>query len=196
MTTGRFHTRLEPFVVSIAVLVVSAILWSIAYQFDAWFLTSWSISNRQLLVLASGVGFFAILIGGLWAAFGISIAHFVFLTYPEGVVSRNSAVMAIQSGFIPYIVLLITCRLSGIRQSLENLLPAHLPLLSLGVATGTALLELLLILVFEANSLSNVIAQAFAMATGSFIGCLLITLSVLMGLRGYRWVHRVLVKRV
>lgn len=171
--------------VKISVVAVSASFW----------VTSVLINNRlfagashapgiDVIFIPSGVRLIAIMIGGIWAATGISLGS-VYLTGPEFGLADPLTIMGISawSGFAPFVSLVITMRLMGVSFSLQRLAPAHLPVISLGVAVGSSLLHNLLFSILGLQPWSAFGANCLAMATGDFVGMLLAVALIYVFLR-------------
>jgi len=138
----------------------------------------------DLVFVPSGVRMLALLIGGIWAAVGICLGS-LYLTGAEFHTAQLGTIIAVAlcSGFCPYIALKASLRLAGIGPNLSGLTALWLPLISLGVAAGSALLHNLLFAALGLSAWSNFWNNSFAMAAGDFLGILLAMILVFAGLR-------------
>lgn len=141
----------------------------------------------DILFLPSGIRLILLLIGGFWAAVGVTLSS-LFLTGAEfGTADVGPiAVISLFSGFAPYFSMLITLRLLRVHSTLGNLAAWHLPLLSLGVAVGSSVLHNLLFWSLGVTRTAALPGDVIAMTIGDFCGSL-IAVALAVGLiRIYR----------
>jgi hypothetical protein len=178
----------ETLKINALIVLVSAIIWIGAFKAHDVLLPMTSITaGIDLIFIPSGIRFFALLIGGVWAAVGVSLGS-LFLAGPEFNI-RGAAeifVIAACSGFAPYVSLLVTQRLMGMDRRLTNLFARHLPVLAFGTAAGSAILHNLLFWAFGFEPGGAILSRIFAMATGDFAGSLLVVILVIGVMRLYR----------
>jgi len=132
----------------------------------------------------SGVRMLALLIGGAWAAVGICLGS-LLLAGPEFQTAQWGTIVAVAlcSGLCPYLALRVSLWLTGVGANLTALTPARLPLISLGVATGSALLHNLLFAALGISAQTAFWPNTAAMAAGDFLGILIAMIVVFLGLR-------------
>lgn len=167
------------------VMACSALVWVAAYMVNTRYLSSLAlVPGIDLLFIPSGVRLMAIMIGGVWAALGVSIGS-LYLTGPEFDTGQPFVIMAIAagSGLFPYIALRASLSATDVKPSLQNLTAAKLPLISLGVAVGSSLLHNLLFSALGLEPWSAFFSHVMAMATGDFLGILLAVALVFVALR-------------
>ena len=170
------------------IVVCSALAWIGAYMIQNRFLPFFSHSpGIDLLFIPSGVRLIAIMIGGIWAAVGVSLGS-LFLTGPEFQTMQVVTILAIAacSGLCPYLALRVSLRATGVDAGLKQLTPALLPVISLGVAVGSSLQHNLLFSLLGLEQWSGFTDHVLAMATGDFLGILLAVVVVFLILRAYR----------
>lgn len=128
----------------------------------------------DVVFIPSGVRLVLLMVGGPWAAVGVALGS-LFLIGPEfGTGSPSEiAVIALCTGFCPYLALLATQRLFGISANLGNLKAVHLPIIALGVGIGSSLLHNLLFLALGRTQLPRFPGDVMGMVAGDFTGSLL-----------------------
>lgn len=141
----------------------------------------------DLVFVPSGVRLIAILIGGIWAVAGICLGS-LFLAGPEFQTLQPAMILAIAacSGLCPYVALRVALRATSVDAGLGNLTPGRLPLISLGVALGSAVLHNLLFRVLGLEPWSLFADHVLAMAAGDFLGILLAVIVAFLILRSFR----------
>ena len=167
------------------IVVCSALAWIGAYMIHNRFLPFFSHSpGIDLVFIPSGVRLIAIMIGGIWAAVGVSLGS-LFLTGPEFHTMQAGTILAIAacSGFGPYLALRVSLRATGVELGLKQLSPGLLPVISLGVAVGSSLQHNLLFSLLGLEQWSGFTDHVLAMATGDFLGILLAVVVVFLILR-------------
>lgn len=171
-----------------AIIVLSALAWVGSFTIQNRFLPFLHHApGIDLVFIPSGVRMLAILIGGIWAVLGICLGS-LFLTGAEFQTMHPGIILAIAacSGFGPYVALRLSLRAGGVAADLRDLTPTCLPLISLGVALGSALLHNLLFSSLGLEPWSGIASNILAMATGDFIGILLAMVIAFLVLRAVR----------
>lgn len=174
--------------INLLVAATAALLWILSFALNDWLMAfAQHTPGVHLLFLPSGVRLLALLVGGFWAAAGIALAVFCCLVFEFGPadLSRHAAV-ALANGFGAYLALILICRIAGVTASLENLRPAHLPFVALGVALGASALTNALYVGFGQDQWQNYAEHVAAMAAGDVAGSLVIILLVIGALRLWR----------
>ena len=167
------------------IVVCSALAWIGAYMIHNRFLPFFSHSpGIDLVFIPSGVRLIAIMIGGIWAAVGVSLGS-LFLTGSEFQTMQAGTILAIAacSGFYPYLALRVSLRATGVDAGLTQLSAGLLPVISLGVALGSSLQHNLLFSLLGLEQWSGFTDHVLAMATGDFLGILLAVVVVFLILR-------------
>jgi hypothetical protein len=178
----------ETLKVNALIVLASALVWVVAFKLHDLMLPMTALSaGIDLIFIPSGIRFFALLIGGVWAAVGVALGSLLLAGSEFGLRSPvEIAGIAVCSGFAPYASLLATQRLLGIDRNLTNLFPRHLPVLALGTAIGSAVIHNCLFLLFGLSSAGSIFSRSFAMAAGDFAGSLMMVILVIGGMRLYR----------
>lgn len=170
------------------IVVCSALAWIGAYMIQNRFLPFFSHSpGIDLLFIPSGVRLIAIMIGGIWAAVGVSLGS-LFLTGPEFHTMQAGTILAIAacSWFGPYLALRVSLRATGVEPGLKQLSPGLLPVISLGVAVGSSLQHNLVFGLLGLEQWSGFADNVLAMAIGDFLGILLAVVIAFLILRRSR----------
>lgn len=161
-----------------ALVVTSGVIWSAVWTANKYLMAATHVApGIDLVFLPAGFRLLIVIVFGVWGALGIFLADpLMFMiefqqgSFPEALV--NAAI----SGFAPYLTVLAFCRLAGIRGSLVQLKPIHLPLLALAVSIVSPLL-LNLHFLLQGRTQSDAFLHNFtAMMTGDFLGCLIVSL--------------------
>ena len=179
---------MEKWKVSTLIVACSAVAWVGAFMIHSSFLPFVSHSpGIDLVFIPSGVRLLAIMIGGIWAAVGVSLGS-LFLTGPEFQTMHVITILAIAacSGFCPYLALRVSLRATGVDASLKQLSPGLLPVISLGVAVGSSLQHNLLFSLLGLEQWSGFMDHVLAMAIGDFVGILLAVVAAFLILRSSR----------
>ncbi len=178
----------ETLKVNVLIVLASAVVWVVAFKLHDLMLPMTALTaGIDLIFIPSGIRFFALLIGGVWAAVGVSLGSFLLVGSEFSLHSlADIAVIAVCSGFAPYAALLGTQRLIGIDPNLTNLFPRHLPVLALGTAIGSAVIHNAVFLLFGLASAESIFSRSFAMAAGDFAGSLMMVILVIGVMRLYR----------
>jgi hypothetical protein len=138
----------------------------------------------DMLFLPSGMRLIALMIGGGWAAAGIS-AGSLLLTGAEFHTMNAGVILAIAAcgGFCPYAALRLSMRLVGVEPGLANLQAGHLPFIGLGVAVGSSILHNLLFSAMGLEPWRSFGDHLLAMTAGDFLGIMLAVVIVFVFLR-------------
>lgn len=171
------------------VAIASGVAWVASFLAHNHFLAFLNHApGIDLLFIPSGIRMLALLIGGGWAAVGISLGS-LFLTGAEFQTMHPGTILAVAlcSGFCPYLALRLSLSLVGVGRDLGNLSPARLPLISLGVAAGSALLHNLLFAVLGLAAWHAFWGNTLAMMAGDFLGILLAVVAVYAARRALRF---------
>ena len=185
---GQGEQRLETLKINALIVVVSALMWVVAFKVHSIALpTTAHAAGIDLIFIPSGIRFFALLIGGVWAAVGVSLGSLLLAGNEFNIhsLAKIGAISAM-SGFGPYVSLLVSQRLLRIDSSLGNLFTRHLPLLAFGTAAGSAILHNVLFLGLGLETSGAFLQSTFAMAAGDFAGSLLVVILVIGVMRLYR----------
>lgn len=170
------------------IVLVSGTLWFGSFRAHDWLLplTTYT-AGIDVVFVPSGIRFFLLLIGGVWAAVGVALGS-LLLSGSEFGISDVGEITAIAaySGFAPLVALLISMRLLGISDNLSTLMPRHLPVLALGTAVGSSVFHCLLYWAFGLLPADRLISDILAMAMGDFTGILIVVVFVIGALRLYR----------
>lgn len=170
------------------VAVLSGLAWVGSFLLHQHFLP---FLNRapgiDLLFIPSGLRLIALMVGGAWAALGISVGS-LFLTGPEFHTAQPAVILLVAacSGFCPYLALRASLWAVGVDGRLAGLTAAKLPLISLGVAAGSSLLHNLLFGLLGLEPWRDFAANTAAMVAGDFVGILLAVVIVFVALRLWR----------
>lgn len=170
------------------IAVASALAWTASVLLHERFLPTLSYApGIDYVFFPSGIRFIAILVGGVWAAIGVSLAS-VLLWGPEFGLTTWGPVLLLSfcSGFAPYIALRATLAGLGVTDDLGNLRPKHLPLISLGGAAGSSLLHNLVFCALGLQPWQSFGIHVLALTMGDFAGIFLAVVSVFLVLRFYR----------
>lgn len=178
---GQDNKTGETLKVNALIVFVTAIVWIGAFKaHDAMLPMTAHAAGIDLIFIPSGIRFFALLIGGVWAAVGVALGSLLLAGGEFNLRSLSEiAVIAACSGFAPYAALLVSERLMGINQSLTNLFARHLPVLAFGTAAGSAVLHNALFWMLGFQPTGSMISSTFAMAAGDFAGSLVVVLLVI-----------------
>lgn len=180
--------RGEALQVNAIVMLASSVAWVVAFKaHEALWPFAPHAAGIDLIFIPSGIRFFAILIGGLWAAIGVALGS-LLLAGGEFNISDLLEIGAISacSGFAPYVSLLASQRIARINRNLANLFPRHLPTLAFGTAVGSALIHNLLFWGFGFEGVGSLLPDSLAMAAGDFVGSLIVVILVVGVMQLYR----------
>ena len=167
------------------VFAVAGVAWVGSFEFSRHFLPYFEHApGVDFIFIPSGVRLIAVMIGGIWAALGVS-AGSLFLVGHEFSTGSIGTVAAISagSGLFPYVALRASLSAVGVGARLTQLTPLKLPIVSLGVAIGSSVLHNLLFCALGIQSWESIAANTTTMATGDFAGTLLAVVIVFAALR-------------
>ncbi|PZF78747.1 hypothetical protein DK847_02785 [Aestuariivirga litoralis] len=137
----------------------------------------------DLVFVPAGFRLLIVIVFGVWGALGIFLADPLMFMVEFGHGSaREVLINAFISGFAPYFTVKAFCRVAGIKGSLTQLRPIHLPLLALAVSVVTPLLFNLHFLAEGRTQPQQFLHNYTAMMTGDFLGCLLVSIIARVGL--------------
>lgn len=127
----------------------------------------------DLMFIPSGVRFFLLLFGGVWAAVGTALGALLTtgVLLLDGQQVSRLWVSAI-AGFAPYVGLVIMLRLVGVAQDLRNLRGWHLPILGFGVAVLSSLMHSIYYSLAGHVGPEKFAESVMGMALGDFLGIL------------------------
>jgi hypothetical protein len=168
----------QSFLLDAALVVTSAALWSSIWIANKYLMAGTHVApGIDLLFLPAGFRLLIVIVFGVWGALGIFLADplMFMLEFEQGSL-REVVINALISGFAPYLTVLAFCRLAGIRGSLTQLKPLHLPLLALAVSFVTPLLFNLHYLAEGRTPPQAFLHNFTAMMTGDFLGCLVVSI--------------------
>lgn len=186
---GRGNRMREALKINGLIILVSALLWAAAFKVhDVIMPMAYHAAGIDLIFIPSGIRLFAMLIGGVWAAVGVALGSLLLVGGEFNIRSPGEILtIAAFSGFAPYVSLLVSQRLMGIETSLGNLFPRHLPALAFGTAAGSSILHNLLFWVCGFEATDKLPSNTLAMATGDFLGSLMVVILVIGVMRLYRY---------
>lgn len=174
--------------INLLVAATAALLWLLSLALNEWLLDfTQHTPGIHLIFLPSGVRLLALLVGGFWAAAGITLGVFCFLVCEFGPVGLHRlGALAIANGFGSYVGLILMCRIAGVTPSLDNLRPMHLPVVALGAGLGSSAISNALYIGFGQDQWHNYIEHVAAMAAGDVTGSLIMIMLVMGALRLWR----------
>lgn len=156
--------------------IASGLLWVALWLFNKE-ITSFShvTGGINLIYLPAGFRLLIVLTFGFWGALGIFIADPILflLEFGSGNPLEVLAAAAI-SGFVPWLAVLLFVRVARIQYSLVELKPLHLPLLALAVSAVTPLFFNIEFAIAGMHGAGEFLRNYSAMATGDFLGCLIV----------------------
>lgn len=178
----------ESLKINVLIVFISAVVWVGAFKAHEMVLPmARHAAGIDIFFIPSGIRFFALLVGGIWAAAGVVLGSLLLAGSEFNLrSSAEIATIAAYSGFAPYISLLASQRLIGIERNLGNLFPRHLPMLAFGTAAGSAVLHNLLFWTLGLETAEMLPSGILAMATGDFLGSLMVVILVIGVMRLYR----------
>lgn len=157
-------------------VVISGLLWVSVWILNKHMMSITHVTpGISLIFFPAGFRLLILLLFGGWGALGIFLFEpLLFLDeFGSGTALQMFATSAI-SGFSPWLVILVFCRLAHVRTSLAGLRPVHLPFLALAVSLVTPLLFNLLFVLMGMHPASEFMRNYLAMATGDFLGCVIV----------------------
>ncbi len=171
-----------------ALVATSGGLWCIVWLANKYLMAATNVApGIDLVFLPAGFRLLIVIVFGVWGALGIFLTDpLLFLVEFKQGSFGELFVNALISGFAPFFTVLGFFRLFGIRRSLMELRPVHLPLLALAVSVVTPLLFNLVFLASGREPPSAFLHNFTAMMTGDFLGCLLVAALARLGLAAAR----------
>lgn len=175
-TTVRFEPATD-----VLIITGAALVWGLtsALHTEAIHFTSYA-PGIDLLDLPAGLRFLMILAGGWRAALGVALGS-AFLVMRELGLSHPAdiALVALCSGFAPYVFIMASLKLFGVDWNLKSLRAGHLANICLIAALGSSLVHNLIYIGLGVGSWDKLFVSTLAMATGDFTGGLLAVLLIL-----------------
>lgn len=173
---------------NLLLLASSTVLWLVSYLVNGWVM-SWAeqAPGISLVFLPAGLRLVALMVGGAWAASGISLGALICISVEfPGMDIGPALAISLAAGFAPYVALLVACRSLGVRSNLSNLAARDLPVIALAAAAVSALLHNLLFWSFSMIESHDFAGHFAAMVAGDFVGSLLVMAAVVALLRFWR----------
>lgn len=128
----------------------------------------------------AGLRTLLLIVGGVWAAIGVSIANLVLTPAGLGLYSFASVILfAFYTGIAPFVAIIGSFKLLGVAPNLTNLAPRHLPVLCFGTALGSSVLHVFAFCLIGTVPWNDFITATAAMVLGDFTGCLVVVLAAL-----------------
>ena len=125
------------------IVAASALIWlagSLLFQWAAP--QTGFMPGIDIIYPPAGLRTLLLIVGGGWAAAGLSIANLAMIPDALGLDSLASRLLfAAYTGVAPYVAMIGSFRMLGIARSLRNLSPRHLPVLCFGIALGSSVLH-------------------------------------------------------
>lgn len=152
----------------------SAVLWIASLSVQNALLPRLSAApGVDLIFVPSGIRLILVMIGGAWAAAGLTLGSLV-MTGPEFGTANLAMILpiALCTGLCPFLSLRATQWAIGMDPDLHDLRPSSLPIISLGVAAGSSVMHNLLFLALGLSSPDQFVHHVLAMALGDFTGSL------------------------
>ena len=174
--------------VPLAGILVSGGLWAAFITFNYAFFDFAKFSTGiGFIFIPAGVRLGLILVFGRWGAWGIAL--FNPLVFGDEFHARSPMEIALISaiaGFAPYLAVRISYRLLKIGRNLEELLPIHLPVISLIAAVISAVANNLAFTLLGYQGDDRWMVNTAMMALGDFSGCFVVLLLMWVAIRSYR----------
>jgi len=159
-----------------AMVLGSGAMWVAIWLLNKYMMSFSSITpGIDLVYLPAGFRLLIILVFGVWGALGIFLFEplLFFKEFANGTALQILATSTI-SAFSPLLVVSAFCRIAGIKRSMAGLKPFHLPILAFALSAITPFLFNVLFVVTGVNPASQFMRNYTAMATGDFLGCVLV----------------------
>lgn len=174
----------ESWLLDAALVVTSGMLWCAVWIANKYLMAGTHVApGIDLVFLPAGFRLLIVIVFGVWGALGIFLADPLMFMVEFGHGSaREVLINALISGFAPYFTVRAFCRVAGIKGSLTQLRPIHLPLLALAVSIVTPLLFNLHFLAEGRTQPQQFLHNYTAMMTGDFLGCLFVSIIARVGL--------------
>lgn len=173
---------------NVALIGISAVLWLAVWHLNQLFFPfAMALLDANLVYLPAGMRLLLILALRLWGALGVSLGAFIASISVLGSVSGINLAVALVSGFIPLITVMVMQRYLGIGKNLAELKGWHIPVLALACAVTSAFANSGAFVVFEVDTGTPFALRFATKVVGNFLG----TWAVLLALRvGIMWWRR------
>ena len=176
--------------VPLAGILISGGLWAAFITFNYAFFDFAKFSTGiGFVFVPAGVRLGLILIFGGWGAWGITL--FNPLAFGDEFNARSPVEIALISaiaGFAPYLAVRISYRVLKIGRNLQELLPIHLPIISLIAAVISAVANNVAFTLLGYQGHDRWIVNTTMMALGDFSGCFIVLLLMWVAIKLYRLV--------
>ena len=173
------------------IVAASALVWlagSLLYRWAAP--PTGFVPGIDVIYPPAGLRTLLLIVGGGWAATGLSIANLMMVPDEMGLHSLAARILfSAFAGFAPYVAMIGSFRLLGIAPGLTNLAPRHLPVLCFGIALGSSVLHVAAFCVIGSIPWPGFVTAAAAMILGDFTGCLLVILVALGVIKASRMIR-------
>lgn len=172
------------------IVMASAIVWLAGSLLYRWAAPQTGFGpGIDLIYPPAGLRTLLLIVGGGWAAIGLSIANLAMIPEELGLNSLAARLLfSAYAGFAPYLAMIASFRLLGIAPGLTNLAPRHLPVLCFGIALGSSVLHVAAFCVIGSVPWRDFVAAAAAMTLGDFTGCLIVILAALGAIKTFRMI--------
>lgn len=145
----------------------------------------------DLVYLPSGIRLLLLMIFGIWAAIGISIANAIAFLREFGAGSPIEIIVnSLVVGFSPFAALVAARNWLKIDSNLTTLKPLHLPVLALAASIASPFCLNVAFVVFGRKPIGEFLQNVSAMALGDFCGILLVIALVFLAIKFVRFVLR------
>jgi len=172
------------------IVVASAAIWlagSLLYRWAAPH--TGFVPGIDIIYPPAGLRTLLLIVGGGWAALGVTIANLAMVPEEMGLHSLTSRILfSAYAGLVPYVAMIGSFRLLGIGRGLTDLSPRHLPVLCFGIALGSSVLHVAAFCVIGTVPWSSFVTAAAAMTLGDFTGCLVVILVALGVIKTFRMI--------
>lgn len=170
------------------IVVASAAIWLAGSMLYRWAAPPTGFApGIDLIYPPAGLRTLLLIVGGLWAAIGLSIANLMMVPEDLGLNNFASrALFSVYAGVAPYVAMVGSFKLLGLSRGLADLKPRHLPVLCFGIALGSSVLHVIAYCIIGTVEWSHFFAAVAAMALGDFTGCLVVILVVMGILKAFR----------
>ena len=170
------------------IVAASALIWLAGSLLYRWVAPPTGfVPGIDIIYPPAGLRTLLLIIGGGWAAVGLSVANLAMIPEELGLHGLASRILfSAYAGAVPYVAMLGTFGLLGIARGLTDLSPRHLPALCFGIALGSSVLHVAAFCVIGSVPWSGFMAAAAAMTLGDFTGCLIVILLALGAIKTFR----------
>lgn len=173
---GKQAIKQNPALVHAAFVIVSGVMWVAVWLLNKYLFNAAQVATGiSLIYIPAGFRLLIILVFGIWGSLGIFLFEplIYFVEFPTGTLGQILMTAGI-SAFSPLLVATVFCRMAGIRDSLTELKPRHLPIIAFAMALVTPLLFNIFFVLSGQHPAEHFARDYLAMATGDFFGCLLV----------------------